>query len=55
MMLAAVGLGSFWSVTVAGQDLARDIQLRAGVPEAEREIQLEERSSPNGKKRSRTA
>ena len=33
----------------------RSRQLRAGVPEAEREIQLEERSSPNGKKRSRTA
>ena len=33
----------------------RSRQLRAGVPEAEREIQLEERSSPNGNKRSRTA
>src|SRR4051794_41699673 len=33
MLLAAVGLGSFWSVTVAGQDLARDVQARAGVPD----------------------
>jgi membrane protein len=33
----------------------RSRQLRDGVPEAEREIQLEERSSPNGKKRARTA
>ncbi len=28
MLLAAVGLGSFWGVTVAGQDLARDFLLR---------------------------
>lgn len=32
MLLAAVGLGSFWGVTVAGQDLARDMLLRANVP-----------------------
>ncbi len=30
MLLAAVGLGTFWSVTVAGQDLVRDIRLAAG-------------------------
>jgi hypothetical protein len=34
MLLAAVGLGSFWGVTVAGQDLARDMLLRTGVPSA---------------------
>jgi MFS family permease len=31
MMLAAVGLGTFWAVTVAGQDLAREMLLREGV------------------------
>jgi MFS family permease len=35
MLLAAVGLGSFWGVVVAGQDLARDLLLRANVPAAE--------------------
>ena len=30
MALAAVGLGTFWSVTVAGQDLAHEWLLRAG-------------------------
>lgn len=36
MVLAAVGLGTFWSVTVAGQDLALDMLRRNGVtgPEA---------------------
>jgi membrane protein len=33
----------------------RSRQLAAGVPEAEREIQLEERSEPKPRKRSRTA
>jgi MFS family permease len=32
MLLAAVGLGTFWGVTVAGQDLARAMLLRTGVP-----------------------
>lgn len=34
--LAAVGLGTFWAVTVAGQDLAKDFLMRHGVesPEA---------------------
>lgn len=32
MLLAAVGLGSFWAVTVAGQDLAKYFLLRDGVP-----------------------
>ena len=31
MLLAAVGLGSFWGVTVAGQDLAKDMLIRNGV------------------------
>lgn len=31
MALAAVGLGTFWAVTVAGQDLARETLLRNGV------------------------
>lgn len=31
LLLAAVGLGSFWGVTVAGQDLAREMLLRSGV------------------------
>lgn len=30
MLLAAVGLGSFWGVTVAGQDLAKDLLIRTG-------------------------
>jgi len=30
MLLAAVGLGSFWGVTIAGQDLAREMLLREG-------------------------
>lgn len=34
MVLAAVGLGSFWGITVAGQDLAREMLLRTGVPSA---------------------
>jgi MFS family permease len=34
MLLAAVGLGSFWGVTVAGQDLAREMLLRHGVAPA---------------------
>jgi MFS family permease len=35
MLLAAIGLGSFWAVTVAGQDLAKDMLLRTGVPAAQ--------------------
>ena len=35
MLLAAVGLGSFWAVTVAGQDLAKYTLLREGVPAAQ--------------------
>lgn len=34
MLLAAVGLGTFWGVAVAGQDLAREILLRHGIPRA---------------------
>lgn len=32
MLLAAVGLGTFWAVTVAGQDLAKDFLVRHGTP-----------------------
>lgn len=35
MLLAAVGLGTFWSVTVAGQDLALDLLRRGGMGSAE--------------------
>jgi MFS family permease len=35
MLLAAVGLGTFWAVTVAGQDLAKDMLTRHNVPAAE--------------------
>jgi MFS family permease len=35
MLLAGVGLGSFWGVTVAGQDLARDLLLRTGTAPVE--------------------
>src|SRR5437667_410441 len=35
MLLAAVGLGTFWAVTVAGQDLAKDMLLRTGAPAAQ--------------------
>lgn len=35
MLLAAVGLGTFWAVTVAGQDLAKDFLVRHGVAAAE--------------------
>jgi MFS family permease len=31
LMLAAIGLGTFWGVTVAGQDLTRELLLRHGV------------------------
>lgn len=34
MLLAAVGLGTFWGVTVAGQDLARELLIRGGVADA---------------------
>ncbi len=35
MLLAAVGLGSFWGVTVAGQDLAKEMLIRNGVNSSE--------------------
>jgi len=34
MLLAAVGLGSFWGVTVAGQDLAKELLLKSGAAPA---------------------
>jgi MFS family permease len=38
LLLAAVGLGTFWGVTVAGQDLAREALVREGVsPDQARE------------------
>jgi MFS family permease len=33
MLLAAIGLGTFWGVTVAGQDLAKEHFMRNGMPE----------------------
>jgi MFS family permease len=35
MLLAAVGLGSFWGVVIAGQDLAREFLLAHGVDQKE--------------------
>lgn len=35
MALAAVGLGTFWGVCIATQDLTRELLLRLGVPAAE--------------------
>jgi MFS family permease len=35
VLLAAVGMGTFWGVTVAGQDLAHDLLVRQGVPAVE--------------------
>lgn len=35
VLLAAVGLGTFWAVTVAGQDIAKDFLVRHGTPAAE--------------------
>lgn len=35
VLLASVGLGTFWAVTVAGQDLAKDFLVRHGTPVAE--------------------
>lgn len=35
LLLAAVGLGTFWGVTVAGQDLTADLLRRSGVPDVE--------------------
>jgi hypothetical protein len=35
VVLAAVGLGTFWGVTVAGQDLTRELLIRQGVSAAE--------------------
>src|SRR5688572_18762140 len=34
LLLAAVGLGTFWGVSVAGQDLTQALLLRNGVPQA---------------------
>lgn len=35
LLFAATGLGTFWGVTIAGQDLTRELLVRAGVPVAE--------------------
>jgi MFS family permease len=35
LLLAAVGLGTFWGVTVAGQDLAQELLVRQGMLPAE--------------------
>ena len=39
LLLAAVGLGTFWGVTVAGQQLARNFLVRRGVDKAEAQRQ----------------
>jgi MFS family permease len=39
LLLAAVGLGTFWCVVVAGQDLARDMLLRSGSAPADAQRQ----------------
>jgi len=39
MALAAVGLGTFWAVTIAGQDLSRKMLLADGVAKAEAQQQ----------------
>lgn len=33
LLLAAVGLGTFWGVTIAGQDLTETLLLRNGIPQ----------------------
>ena len=35
LLLAAVGLGTFWGVTVAGQDLTQALLVRNGMPQAQ--------------------
>jgi hypothetical protein len=35
LCLAAIGLGTFWGVIVAGQDLTKELLLRGGMPEPE--------------------
>lgn len=35
LLFAAIGLGTFWAVTIAGQDLARELLIRNGTPETE--------------------
>ena len=35
MLLAAIGLGTFWAITVAGQDLAKEMLRRTGASPAE--------------------
>src|SRR5438477_405610 len=37
LLLAAVGLGTFWAVTVAGQDLVREFLIRKGLAQVEAE------------------
>jgi MFS family permease len=40
MLLAAVGLGTFWAVTVAGQDLAREMLIRRGATDVGKKAQF---------------
>ncbi|HEX4149517.1 MAG TPA: MFS transporter, partial [Pirellulales bacterium] len=35
LLLASVGLGTFWGVTIAGQNLTQDLQMRNGVSQVE--------------------
>jgi MFS family permease len=41
LLLAAVGLGTFWGVTVAGQDLAKQMLTRHGVDPADAQAQAQ--------------
>jgi MFS family permease len=35
LLFASIGLGTFWAVTIAGQDLTRELLIETGTPESE--------------------
>jgi MFS family permease len=49
LLLAAVGLGSFWGVTVAGQDLTRELVLRQGPPPGVSDAEFQARAAQQAK------